>query len=114
MTPRRFSRLLDRFLSETLESFLGVSVFAGLFRSMVVRAGRLKVFVRGVDSLERIGVDGTLRMGVNGFFKETIEGLAGEGLDGTFSGETGDGSFDWAISEGLIFERRGETGIWLV
>ena len=81
---------------------------------MFVRAGRLKVFVRGVDSLERIGVDGILRMGVDGFFKETIGGVAGEGLDRTFDSETGEGSFDWAISDGLVFKRIGDTGIWLV
>ena len=81
---------------------------------MAVRAGRLKVFVRGVDSLERIGVNDTLRISVVGFLKETLRGLAGEGLYRTFDGETGDGGFDWAVSEGLAFERKGETGIWLL
>lgn len=125
MTPRRFTRLLDLFLvrvgffptvsSILLVSFLEVSISTGLFRSMVARAGRLKVFVRGVDSLERIGVNDALRMGVIGRLEEILRGLGGERLDRTFDGETGDGSFDWAISEGLVaFERKGETGIWLV
>ena len=124
MTPRRFTRLLDCFLvrvgffptvsSTILVGFLEVSIFTGLFRSMVVRAGRLKAFVRGVDSLERIGVDDTLWMGVVGCLEEILGGLVGEGVDRTFDGEIGDGSFDWAISEGLVFERNGETGIWLV
>ena len=91
--------------------FLEVSIFIGLFRSMVVRAGRLKVFVRGVDSLERIGVDGALRMGVVGCLEEILRGLEGEGLDRIFDGEIGDGSLDWVISEGLVFGRKGETGI---
>ena len=76
-----------------------------------MRAGRLKVFVRGVDSLDRIGVNDALRMG---FLEEILRGLAGEGLDRTFDGEIGDGSLEWTISEGLVIERKGETGIWLV
>ena len=82
-----------------------VSIFAGLFRSMVARAGRLKVFVRGVESLERIGVDDALRMlGEVGCLEEILRGLAGEGLRRTFDGETEEGGFDGAFLGGLVFE----------
>jgi len=59
---------------------------------MVVRAGRLKVFVRGVDNLKRIGANDALRMGVDGCLEEILRGLPDEGLDRTFDGETEDGS----------------------
>src|ERR1700735_3054762 len=99
MTPRRFTRVLDRSLVvgvflvvlsvEVIRflAILGVSIFTGgLFMSIAVSAGRLKVFVRGVDSLERIGGSGALQLGMVDDVLGGLNCLAGEMLDRIFDG----------------------------
>jgi hypothetical protein len=79
------------------EILAGLLDFVTLFRSMLVRTGRLKAFVRGVDNLERIGVNGALRMGVVGCLEEILSGFVGKVLDMAFGDKTGDASFGSAF-----------------